>query len=199
MRIKHTYLVVIFLFNLNYTSGQLNHEIKLDLSAISKHYIVSYESILTKRFSIEVAMGFDFRKLYLTEIDFNSFNSEFHEFASTRFDPSIGGKYYFLVKESGSGIYLGPYTRIKYLLSREKGYVEKWEEIQSSKAPERVMSNSGIRNLLYGIYCGGKLILRNHYLIELSVAYTLDKEIGIGAKRNTIYNTRYFIKFGYRF
>ncbi len=198
MKFKIIIFITAFLFSMHMTFAQRNHELKLDLSAISKHYILSYESILTNRISIEFGLGFDFRNLYLSETDFTSFTTTYHKFSATFMDPSLGGKYYFVINESGSGFFIGPYARLKYLLSREEGYVEKWEEVYDSKPSERQISNSGVRNLQYGIYTGGKLIIKKHFLIEFSMAYTRDREIGIAARNSTIYNTRYSIKLGYR-
>ena len=196
--IKLTFLIIAFLFSVNCIIGQKNHEIKLDLVAINNNYIVNYESIITNRISVEIGLGLDFRDLFLTNFNVTSFPAETSKFSATFLSPNIGGKYYLVVAESGSGVYFGPYARWTYLLSREDGYVEKWEEIFDTQATERVKSDSGIRTFQYGFQTGAKLIMKQHYLIEFNIAYTLERQVGIEARENIIRNTNYSIRFGYR-
>lgn len=197
---KHIFLLSLLLSQINFIYGQKKHELKIDfLSARSNNYIPHYEAVLTNRIGVEIALGFDFRDIYLQDIDFNPFTLELHEFSSFHFNPSLGAKYYLLSLENGSGIFAGPYTQINFLLWREEGYVEKWEEIENRKAPEKVFSNRGIRSLRYGLHYGGKLIIKDHYIIELVGTYALFQEIGKGANENTIYNIQYYAKLGYRF
>ena len=163
--------ILIILLSTTFLTGQKKHELKLDvISAIDAHYIPHYEIMLSKKIGVVVALGVDFRNFNLADFPFGNSNIETHEFSVFQLNPSIGGKYYFLFnKKYGNGLFIGPYVRINYLVSRGEGYAEQWEKSFNRQATERVLTDKGFKNLYYGIHGGYKWIIKSNLIIEIVI------------------------------
>gem|GEM_PF-6802589 len=143
--------VVFILFASYSLTAQINHELKTQpLAPLNDNYSLYYESLLSDRWSVELGLELDLANIYISETNFDSLFSEFHVFSSSRFYTSLGVKYYVLVDEKGSGVFIGPHVRLRYLLGREDGYIDKWEEVFNTMAPDRLVSYSGFRDFWYG-------------------------------------------------
>lgn len=199
---KFLLFAMLFLVFTNIIQGQVKHELKISLTGLfNKDYMLSYERLITEDIGLELGLGSDRSNLFLYDFDLSGI--ERYEFDATQLNPSIGGKYYFLLNDgSGRGFFIGPYIRLNYLVNREEGYAERWGEINGVQPTERVLADKGFKSLYGGLNGGLKWRLKTSFVTEALMTGTLVKSIGKGEPASSswiVLNFDSCIRIGYRF
>lgn len=200
MKIKLITLLLVLCHS--FTQAQINHDFKIDLPHyLNKHILPHYELILSKHIGVEVAIGYDYNEIGISEPDsvFIFTTTPDFTFKNRELNPSLGINYYIGKGEKyGYGFFLGPYIRLNYLLHREEGYIEKVEEIFDIEVNEW-RRREGVKELKYGINLGYKWLIKSHFIIEIVSSMTYDKRIGSGSSEyKGALDNFVFFKLGYR-
>lgn len=149
---------------------QLKHDVKIESfgAFLNNNFIPSYELILKKRIGVEIELGLDFGDRVLRDLTFTTNGTRFKQ---KRINPGFSGKYYFLFTKYGNGLFIGPYARLDYLIFLEDGFTEEWEEVNNRPAP--YWTETGLRNINYGLNGGFKLLIKSHFIIEGNLLWTI--------------------------
>ncbi len=198
--INRLFCTILFLFFTISVIAQYQHEVKLDLlKALDNEYIVHYEVLFTKNIGFEASFGVERGRTFIH--DFNNSNSQF-SFSTTELNLYLAGKFYISGKKKyGRGFYFGPYLNINYLLDREDGYVEKYEEINNRPPSIRFSDESRFDTINLGGQIGYKWLILSRFVLEAQISFANRIFIGPGITKNfgNYYTGEGFVKLGYRF
>ncbi len=188
----------IFLF-LPKLDAQVKHEAKIDVFELSSSSIrLNYEVMFAKSIAIEVGCFYTTRNASLAKIDTSGINVKM--FGQRRLSPSIAGKFYFGEKSKFRGFYMGPYFSADYLISRDRGYLEEYEDFTGNQIPDWDREEAVFKSINYGLILGYKWIIKDHFIIEFSIEHTIEKAVGVGASELSNYReVGGRLDIGYRF
>ena len=196
---KYKLVLLIIVLQSNLIFGQIKHELSIDgIGAILNRidFIPTYELVVNKKIGIELELGFDTSTRYL---NFHNLPSP-EPYSQRRFNPAIGGKYYFSNKKHGSGFYLGPYFRLDFLTRIDEKFGERWGELRMRNPPNWV--EKGLRTYFYGIHGGWKFLIKSRIIIEPEFFWfsqNFVNEEPQSIHHDKLLEAELFLNLGYRF
>lgn len=205
------YLLLFLLFSSCQTQlvGQVKHEVKMPfLEVLGLNFQPSYEMVSkNERISVELGIGIDFSKSSFrsnldTMLPFGQF-VEPEKFKQRVFRSELAFKYYWykIVDEKYLSFFVGPGIAYERYISFEDEYLQKQNEFYMMRNLDNpyFVGKSEIRP---GANIGGKLILKNNLLIEVSALLSVvieERTPSIFSLRRAYTEVSPSIKIGYRF
>ncbi len=196
--------IAFFFITLIPIQAQKKHEVKIGINRIfKKEFNLFYELILNEKTGIEFGANLDMRdRLFIT---LNPGINMPMRYSQTDLELSFAMRRYVLLNNKyANGLYLGPYLRMKYFLSLEEEFADRYQEIYQQEPSPRRSAGPGIRSIDSGINLGYKWIIRSNYIIDFHISNTLN--IAVGPFSSSAEINKYVwndvqgkIKFGYRF
>lgn len=162
-----TFVVSLFLFLPVLIWGQAQHELKLGiLSSLDKLPRLIYEYNDGSHIGFDVELGYFDQFLYVNSPDTFGIINNLEAFTQHFLVVGSSLKFYIEPNAKGAGAFFGLYLRNEIKVSEEKGFDERFLEVNGEAPP------SGSDDLLnIGAQVGYKWLIGGHWIIEPQFRY----------------------------